>query len=175
MKLPSNSEFNLNRKSSFKNEINESSSKSLLANVFDEKTNEYVLNDSFGVVANNPNPSRTHVSYSNQIVHKNLPSYYANSCGPNDFLNERISYKHKQKSYINNDILTVKKEIHLILEEIRRVTKKIKDDDDDANKELDWKFAAMVLDRLCLFVFGILTIVSTSAILFSAPNFFKLK
>jgi hypothetical protein len=171
MRLPNSSELNLNKRNSIKNEINESSSKSLLANVFDEKTNEYVFNDSFGVVSNTSNSSR----YGNLVAQKNVPSYYTSNCGPNDFLNERVNFKNKHKPFINNDIITVKKEIHLILEEIRRVTKKIKDDDDDANKELDWKFAAMVLDRLCLFVFGILTIVSTSAILFSAPNFFKLK
>ena len=36
----------------------------------------------------------------------------------------------------------------------------------------DWRFAAMVVDRLCLCAFTIFTVVSTFTILFSAPSFY---
>ena len=36
----------------------------------------------------------------------------------------------------------------------------------------DWKFAAMVIDRMCLWLFSIFTVVSTGAILLSAPHSF---
>ena len=42
------------------------------------------------------------------------------------------------------------RELSLILKEIKVITDKIKDDDEAGNVENDWKFAAMVIDRLCL-------------------------
>lgn len=60
-----------------------------------------------------------------------------------------------------------------ILKELQFLTEKVKRDEqfeDDCN---DWKFAAMVIDRLCLWLFTIFTTVSTCAILFSAPHLFS--
>jgi hypothetical protein len=57
-----------------------------------------------------------------------------------------------------------------ILKELRVITDKIRDDEDTAAIENDWKFAAMVLDRLCLITFTFFTIVATVAVLFSAPH-----
>jgi len=57
-----------------------------------------------------------------------------------------------------------------ILGELRQLTEKSRVDmehDDICN---DWKFAAMVVDRLCLIVFTLLTIGSTFGILFSASH-----
>ena len=59
--------------------------------------------------------------------------------------------------------------------EVRKIAKHLKDNDDDKEMELDWKFAGMVIDRLCLFIFSILTIIFTCGILFSSRNFFKFK
>lgn len=57
-----------------------------------------------------------------------------------------------------------------ILRELRSVTEKMKKDDEMQDACGDWKFAAMVLDRLCLCLFTVFTVVSTFAILFSAPH-----
>ena len=46
----------------------------------------------------------------------------------------------------------------------------IRDDEDTAAIENDWKFAAMVLDRLCLITFTLFTIIATIAVLLSAPH-----
>ncbi len=64
----------------------------------------------------------------------------------------------------------VHRELSLILKEIRVITDKIRDDEDTAEIEHDWKFAAMVLDRLCLITFTVFTIVATIAVLLSAPH-----
>ena len=64
----------------------------------------------------------------------------------------------------------IKKELGLILKEIRVITEKIKDDDDSSGIESDWRFAAMVLDRLCLLFFTVFTILATVAVLWAAPH-----
>jgi len=64
----------------------------------------------------------------------------------------------------------VHRELSLILKEIRVITDKIRDDEDTAAIENDWKFAAMVLDRLCLITFTLFTIIATIAVLLSAPH-----
>lgn len=64
----------------------------------------------------------------------------------------------------------VHRELSLILKEIRIITDKIRDDEDTASIENDWKFAAMVLDRVCLITFTLFTIVATIAVLLSAPH-----
>ena len=62
------------------------------------------------------------------------------------------------------------RELSLILKEIKIITDKIRDDEESAAIENDWKFAAMVLDRLCLIVFTLFTIVATVAVLAAAPH-----
>ena len=62
------------------------------------------------------------------------------------------------------------RELSLILKELRVITDKIRDDEDTAAIENDWKFAAMVLDRLCLLTFTAFTIIATIAVLLAAPH-----
>ena len=50
------------------------------------------------------------------------------------------------------------------------ITDKIKDDEDSAAVLADWRIAAMVLDRMCLFFFTTFTIVATCAVLAVAPH-----
>lgn len=58
-----------------------------------------------------------------------------------------------------------------ILHELRQLTGKVYRDEAKQDKVNDWRFAAMVVDRLCLCAFTIFTVVSTSTILLSAPSF----
>ena len=44
------------------------------------------------------------------------------------------------------------------------------EDEEAGAVEADWKFAAMVLDRMCLFFFTTFTIVATCAVLAVAPH-----
>ncbi|XP_059487027.1 neuronal acetylcholine receptor subunit alpha-7-like isoform X3 [Neocloeon triangulifer] len=62
------------------------------------------------------------------------------------------------------------RELSLILKEIRVITEKYRKEDEAAEVTNDWKFAAMVVDRLCLIIFTLFTIIATIAVLFSAPH-----
>ena len=66
----------------------------------------------------------------------------------------------------------VPRELSLILKEIKVITDKIRDDEESGAVESDWKFAAMVLDRLCLVTYTTFTIVATVAMLSTAPHVF---
>lgn len=65
--------------------------------------------------------------------------------------------------------------LNMILNELKLITKKLKSDEEDEQKSLDWKFAAMVIDRLCLVFFSLATFFSTAVILLTAKNFFKFR
>ena len=75
---------------------------------------------------------------------------------------------HNVNTYMN--LFLISRELSLILKEIKIITDKIRDDEESAAIENDWKFAAMVLDRLCLIVFTLFTIVATVAVLAAAPH-----
>ncbi|XP_043201701.1 neuronal acetylcholine receptor subunit alpha-7-like, partial [Amphibalanus amphitrite] len=62
------------------------------------------------------------------------------------------------------------RELQLILKELHTITDKMRRDDEQSEVTSDWKFAAMVVDRLCLIVFTLFTIVATVAVLLSAPH-----
>ncbi|XP_058835246.1 neuronal acetylcholine receptor subunit alpha-7-like [Topomyia yanbarensis] len=62
-------------------------------------------------------------------------------------------------------------ELALILKELRYITDQLRKEDENGEVTRDWKFAAMVVDRLCLIIFTLFTLIATLAVLFSAPNF----
>lgn len=57
-----------------------------------------------------------------------------------------------------------------VLREVRFLTKRV--DSEGVRLEIcnEWKFAAMVIDRVCLWMFTLFTVISTGAILCSAPH-----
>ena len=85
------------------------------------------------------------------------------------------SLKRNQKSNISicencNNVMLVNNKNELnslndwlmrILKELEILTSKTKQDLDDEHKKLNWKFAAMVIDRLCMILFALATFVST--------------
>ncbi|XP_013789585.2 neuronal acetylcholine receptor subunit alpha-7-like [Limulus polyphemus] len=66
--------------------------------------------------------------------------------------------------------IATQKEISAIIRELRYITNHLRDDDDANEIIAEWKFAAMVIDRVCLIMFTIFTVVSTFLCLFSAPH-----
>lgn len=62
-------------------------------------------------------------------------------------------------------------ELVKILEEVRFISKHFRDQDEEETVCNEWKFAACVIDRLCLMAFSLFTILCTIGILMSAPNF----
>lgn len=62
------------------------------------------------------------------------------------------------------------RELSLILKELRVITDKLRKDEEDEEVTNDWKFAAMVIDRMCLYIFTFFTVAATIAVLMSAPH-----
>ena len=60
--------------------------------------------------------------------------------------------------------------LQAILKEVRYMTARLRTKDEEDEVVADWKFAAMVIDRFCLITFTTFTIVTTVAVLFSAPH-----
>ncbi|XP_023282486.1 neuronal acetylcholine receptor subunit alpha-7-like isoform X1 [Seriola lalandi dorsalis] len=62
-------------------------------------------------------------------------------------------------------------ELVKILDEVRYIAKRFRYQDEHESVCNEWKFAASVIDRLCLMAFSLITILCTIGILMSAPNF----
>lgn len=62
-------------------------------------------------------------------------------------------------------------ELSKILDEVRYIAKRFHDQDEEESLCSEWKFAASVIDRLCLMAFSMFTVLCTIGILMSAPNF----
>lgn len=54
--------------------------------------------------------------------------------------------------------------------ELVTLTKKMEENDTEVDTENDWRFAARVIDRMCLFVFSSFILVSTLGIMLNAPH-----
>jgi len=62
------------------------------------------------------------------------------------------------------------RELQCILKEIKYITNRLRMKDDEEEIVSDWKFAAMVIDRFCLITFTTFTVITTVAVLLSAPH-----
>ena len=71
-------------------------------------------------------------------------------------------YTHKQHK--------AQRDLQAIVRELRFITTHIKKREDENDLIADWKFAAMVVDRVCLIIFTLFTIVATITVLLSAPH-----
>lgn len=58
----------------------------------------------------------------------------------------------------------------MILKEIKIITDQLKSEELNTKVTNDWKFAAMVIDRMCLIIFTLFTIIATITVLLSAPH-----
>lgn len=168
MKKPDDSKDIKDKSYNLVSEMNDLSSKSLLANVLD-------INDDFGIGGTKKyiNRNSNRVNFKQQF----------NSNSIQYMTNNQVNLKRDNSNLSGNgadifndnkgDINSVRKNLSSILKEIRLITQKLKDDEEDEAKSLNWKFAAMVIDRLCLVVFSFATIFSTIFILFTSKNIFK--
>ena len=62
------------------------------------------------------------------------------------------------------------RELNLISKELRVINVKLKADEEAEYVCTDWRFAVMVLDRLCLVTFTLFTMLATVALLTTAPH-----
>ena len=106
-------------------DVNEASSKSLLANVLD-------IND----------------DYFNKSSSRFKGFTNSNKKAPK-------SNESDDEHDYSQDPNLVKRNLGAILKELKTLTQKIDDDDADEERILQWKFAAMVVDRLCMIIFFI--------------------
>lgn len=123
-------------------ELKERSSKSLLANVLD-------IDDDF----------RHHTATLQTSGHA--------AAG---YLRSHAHHDDGSGSLLPGSCLGPHRELTLILKELRVITDKLRKEDEATEVTNDWKFAAMVVDRLCLIIFTLFTIIATIAVLFSAPH-----
>lgn len=65
---------------------------------------------------------------------------------------------------------SAQRDLQLILKEIQFITNRMRRADEEAEIISDWKFAAIVIDRFCLIVFTLFTIIATIVVLMSAPH-----
>lgn len=66
--------------------------------------------------------------------------------------------------------LSTQRELQGILRELRFITRRMREEDENAEVISDWKFAGMVVDRICLFGFTLFTILSICFTIFRAPH-----
>jgi len=74
---------------------------------------------------------------------------------------------------LSASLYAVRAELLAILNELRWITNKLKDDAEEGTATSDWKFVAMVIDRLSFWVFTIYYVVGSIAIFMRAPNVFE--
>ena len=77
---------------------------------------------------------------------------------------------HTTSSPIPPTSTTSSRELGFILKELKFITNRMKEMDEENEIVSDWKFAAMVIDRFCLITFTSFTLATTLAVLLSAPH-----
>lgn len=70
-------------------------------------------------------------------------------------------------------LYTGEQEINRILAEVMYIAQRFRDQDEAEAICSEWKFAAAVVDRLCLVAFSLFSIICTFTILMAAPNFIE--
>jgi nicotinic acetylcholine receptor len=94
---------------------------------------------------------------------------------------QQIRCKNPHHSHESNDVLlprdmrVFRSEMRTIISALKYLTGHVRKEEDEDDISQDWKFSAMVIDRLCLILFTIMTTIFSYVTLFSAPNFFKLR
>jgi len=130
--------------------LKEKACKSLLANVLD------MDDDLRQISAGNGYPNSVNeynFSENNSTIHGSDPLKHLNPT-----------------NHIGGSCNAAARELKSILKELRFMTSRLKTMDKENEIESDWKFAAMVIDRFCLIIFTTFTIITTVAVLFSAPH-----
>ena len=73
-------------------------------------------------------------------------------------------------THVHSCAASANRELQCILKELKFITNRMKIRDEEEEIIMDWKFAAMVIDRFCLITFTAFTIITTIAVLMSAPH-----
>lgn len=139
--------------------IKERSSKSLLANVLD-------IDDDFRLQRSGSNNAGATAA---TISGAGSTSGYVQLIGPS-IEGTPTSVPNNSSNPAVTPCLSSQRELSAILREIRFITQRMRDDDATQDIISEWKFAGMVVDRVCLILFTAFTVMSTCVCLFSAPH-----
>ncbi|XP_012278141.1 CHRNA7-FAM7A fusion protein isoform X2 [Orussus abietinus] len=175
-------------------ELHQRSSKSLLANVLDLEDNALashnnLLNNVYSTPSSHhhamghghshihttPHHHHTHATstphhqHPTALPHSSYPGHQI-SHTPHHHQHPQDSGAPQIETILQSACFCARYELILILKEIKIITDKLKSDDIQTGVTNDWKFAAMVIDRMCLIIFTLFTIIATISVLFSAPH-----
>lgn len=176
-------------------ELHQRSSKSLLANVLDLDDNALAShNNLLNNVYSTPGPhhahamghGHSHIHTTPHHHHSHAPTtphhQHATPLPHSSYPGHQISHTphhhpHPQdastpqvETILQNACFCARYELVLILKEIKIITNQLKSEDENTKVTNDWKFAAMVIDRMCLIIFTLFTIIATITVLLSAPH-----
>ncbi|XP_029174724.1 neuronal acetylcholine receptor subunit alpha-7-like isoform X1 [Nylanderia fulva] len=176
-------------------ELHQRSSKSLLANVLDLDDNALAShNNLLNNVYSTPGPhhahamghGHSHIHSTPHHHHSHAPTtphhQHATPLPHSSYPGHQISHTphhhpHPQdasgpqvETILQNACFCARYELVLILKEIKIITNQLKAEDENTKITNDWKFAAMVIDRMCLIIFTLFTIIATITVLLSAPH-----
>ncbi|XP_076391292.1 nicotinic acetylcholine receptor alpha7 subunit isoform X1 [Megachile rotundata] len=175
-------------------ELPQRSSKSLLANVLDLEDNALAShNNLLNNVYSTPGPhhhtmghghSHIHTTPHHHHSHATTPHHQhatplAHSSYPGSHQIGHTPHHHQHppeapgpqvETILQNACFCARYELILILKEIKIITDQLKSEELNSKVTNDWKFAAMVIDRMCLIIFTLFTIIATITVLLSAPH-----
>jgi hypothetical protein len=69
----------------------------------------------------------------------------------------------------------VRSGLRIIISQLAQLTQQVRRQQEEEDVSQDWKFVAMVIDRLCFIIHTASMLLFTGLTLISAPNFFKLR
>ncbi|XP_043281002.1 CHRNA7-FAM7A fusion protein-like isoform X2 [Venturia canescens] len=176
-------------------ELHQRSSKSLLANVLDLDDNALAShNNLLNNVYSTPGPHHHTMGHGHSHIHTTPHHHHSHTAATTPHHQHGTPLPHSSypahpiahtphhhqhptdtgappvDTILQSACFCARYELILILKEIKIITDQLKDADEDTKITNDWKFAAMVIDRMCLIIFTLFTIIATITVLFSAPH-----
>ncbi|XP_017794633.1 PREDICTED: neuronal acetylcholine receptor subunit alpha-7-like [Habropoda laboriosa] len=175
-------------------ELHQRSSKSLIANVLDLEDNALAShNNLLNNVYSTPGPhhhtmghghshihttphhhhshaATPHHQHSTPLAHTSYPGAHQISHTPHHHQHPPETPGPQVETILQNACFCARYELVLILKEIKIITDQLKSEELNTKVTNDWKFAAMVIDRMCLIIFTLFTIIATISVLLSAPH-----
>ncbi|CAK9813829.1 Neuronal acetylcholine receptor subunit alpha-7 [Anthophora plagiata] len=175
-------------------ELHQRSSKSLLANVLDLEDNALAShNNLLNNVYSTPGPHHHTMGHGHSHIHTTPHHHHSHAATPHHQHTTPLGHSsypgahqishtphHHQhppetpgpqvETILQNACFCARYELVLILKEIKIITDQLKSEELNSKVTNDWKFAAMVIDRMCLIIFTLFTIIATISVLLSAPH-----
>ncbi|XP_034180090.1 nicotinic acetylcholine receptor alpha7 subunit isoform X1 [Osmia lignaria lignaria] len=175
-------------------ELHQRSSKSLLANVLDLEDNALAShNNLLNNVYSTPGPHHHTMGHGHSHIHTTPHHHHSHATTPHHQHSTPLAHSsypgshqightphHHQhppeapgpqvETILQNACFCARYELILILKEIKIITDQLKSEELNSKVTNDWKFAAMVIDRMCLIIFTLFTIIATITVLMSAPH-----